>query len=519
MLPTRHGALPLLVALLAAGPLCAVASSQIDYEVSFDTTNKLWTVEGRIANPSRAELDYWFPRWTAGAYHQADFGRWVEELQARDGQGKELAFERVADGHFLIAAQGVDPVVVRYTARSMSKNTMPTSQLDQFVIDVEANRITSDYAFLNPASLFGFVPETIEAPISLEVALPAGWKSATVLARDERGVYHAPSYYRFEDSPFLFSPTQITFELEAGEKPLSVTVYGSDETTVKEIAAGCKRIVESAAKLMRGLPYERYHFLIGFVPEGPEGMGGSGLEHSDSTLILASPGMPPDVQQGILGHEFFHLWCAERIHVEAVHRPDYTQPLRTGTIWVNEGITEYFTQHVLLHADFLDRKGFLEHFLEGNPMEAVFGSSDGHQPSLTQVSRDWEKIDGMEDLMNFVVRMYASGPKTMLALDLSMRRASGGEKGVLDLLRYLMSEYAEKDRGFGEDEMPAILSKVAGADMSDFYERYIAGGETPDLGSLLDVIGYRIEGGRVVEVEHPTAAQMDAREDFFSIEG
>jgi predicted metalloprotease with PDZ domain len=511
--PSPFLAVLLAPTLLVIGPLAGIGSAQIDYRASLDPESELWTVEGRIANPEKAEVDFWIPRWTPGAYHLAEFGRWVEELQARDAQGKTLEFERIGESHFRIASQGVDPVLVRYTARSMSKTALPMNDMDQFVIDVEANRITSDYAYVNPPSLFGFVAGALDDPISLTMELPAGWSAATVLARDEAGVFHAPSYYRFEDSPLLFAPGLRSIELEAGGKPCTVTMYGQGAAPPETIAGGCKRIVESAAKLMGGLPYDRYHFLIAYVPGS-----GAGLEHSDSTLILASPEMSLEDQWGLIGHEFFHLWCAERIHTAAIHQPDFTEPLRTATIWVNESITDYFTQHVLLHAGLQDRAGLLAHFLEQSPMEAMFGSG-GPKPALTQVSRDWEKIDGLPDLMNFIVRIYSEGPKTMFALDLAMRRASGGEKGVLDLLRHLMSEYAAKDRGFGEEEMPEILNGVAGADISDFYKRYIAGGETPELGSFLDVIGYRVEGGVVAEVPEPTAAQLDAREDFFSAEG
>ena len=49
-----------------------------------------------------------------------------------------------------------------------------------------------------------------------------------------KGVYHAPSYYRFEDSPLFFSPSHITFELQAAGRPLGVTVYGAIGNCLKE---------------------------------------------------------------------------------------------------------------------------------------------------------------------------------------------------------------------------------------------------------------------------------------------
>jgi hypothetical protein len=67
--------------------------------------------------------------------------------------------------------------------------------------------------------------------------------------------------------------------------------------------------------------------------------------------------------------------------------------------------------------------------------------------------------------------------------------------------------------------MVDIINQVAGADLGAYYELYIDGPEKPDLNEYLDVIGYRLEKGAVVEVAEPTAEQLRARSDFFSITG
>lgn len=486
------------------------ASAQIDYSLGFDLGEREWDVEGRIANPDGGDLDYWIPRWTAGAYHLADFGRYVEDgLEATDDEGNPLAVERVSDSQWRIGAQGEQRVRVRYRARSISKGTLN----EDMIIDVESNRIADDYAYVTPVSLFGFVPERIDEPITLEVALPDGWKADTALARDEKGVYHAPSYYRFEDSPLFFSPSHRTIELEAAGRPLGVTVYGKDEAGAREVADTCRAIVQSAAALMGGLPYTHYRFLIAFTPES---QGGSGLEHSFSTLILVNQSYPPKALAGIIAHEFFHLWCAERIHVEAIHRPDYTRPLETGTIWVNEGITEYFTQHILFHADLLDEQELIQELAGGGHLPPGLGGADTSWTDVSRAAREWES---MRDLMPFVVRMYAQGPRTIFALDMEMRRASGGERGIYDLLHHLNSEYVQRDRGFPEDGMVDVINEVSGGDLLGFYDRFIDGPENPDAQDYLGVIGYELVGDEVRPVEDPTDAQLRALADFLSVDG
>jgi predicted metalloprotease with PDZ domain len=505
----------LLVALLCA-TLAAAAGAQTEYRLRFDPAQPEpeWQVEVRLPLRGEETLDFWIPRWTGGAYHLADYGRFVRGLEARDPGGALLPVEHPEPSHFVVAGlDGIEQVVLTYRAGSLSTGTFTNN-----VIDVEANRIASDHAYVNPVSLFGFVPARAEEPLTLAVELPSSWQAAAVLERDQAGRFQAPSYFRFEDSPLLFSPALLEASFEVDGKPHRVSVHGRSAADVQVIAAGCKRLVEAGSRLMRGLPYDRYHFLYAFAGDGG---GSSGLEHSYSTLILigGQPELDPAQRHSrmfwnVSAHEYFHLWCAERIHVEGLHRPDLTQPFETGTIWVNEGITEYFCRQLLYHAGFLDQEELIASYL-GEPIpEGLLGDD-----SWTDVSRAATEWGDMGDLMQFAVRMYMLGPRTIFALDMHMRRATQGERGVLDLLHHLNQHYVEQDRGFGEDELDEILAAVAGQAGVEFYQQYIDGQAVPDPREYLDVIGYAFEQGRLCSLEGASEAQLKARRDYLSIDG
>jgi len=507
-MPRTFLAPPVLVLALALAP---TASAQVHYRLAFEPGGSQWSVEARLPARGGETLDFQIPVWTPGAYHPADYGRFVKDLSATDGDGRALEVKRVSNGRFTLnETASAQEFVIRYRADSMS-----TGVFTNDVIDVEANRITADYAYVNPVSLFGYVPGREGEPITLEVDLPTGWSAATVLEADAQGQFQAPSFLRFEDSPLLFSPTLVSTEFTVDGKPHTVSVHGASEEDVQALAAGCKRIVEAGSRLMGGLPYERYHFLFGFVPEG----SGSGLEHTFSTLILMPREMAFDDEAkglwGITAHEFFHLWCAERIHVEEIHHPDLSEPVETGTIWVNEGITEYFSRHLLFHAGFLDEDELVEGYLHSE-----FPHGALPKRSWTDVSRATVDWAGIMDVGIFSVRMYLVGPQTIFALDMTMRRETAGERGIFDLLQYLMANYVQKDRGFGEEELDDILKAVSGPQAVAFYERFIDGDEIPDPAADLDVIGYRFDPDRGLEpIEPIDPAQERARRDYLSESG
>ena len=88
---------------------------------------------------------------------------------------------------------------------------------------------------------------------------------------------------------------------------------------------------------------------------------------------------------------------------------------------------------------------------------------------------------------------------------------------MIDLLRFLMKEYVAKDRGFREGALMGHVEEIAGENLDWFYEQFIDGPELPDLGTSLDVIGYRADEHGVHEVESPSKKQLAARADLFSI--
>ena len=83
-----------------AVPSPAVAS----YTLGFSVDDATWQVEASFPRTEVGTFDLWIPRWTAGAYHLADYGRFVSGLSATDEAGNSLAVERKSDSEFSVQA-------------------------------------------------------------------------------------------------------------------------------------------------------------------------------------------------------------------------------------------------------------------------------------------------------------------------------------------------------------------------------------------------------------------------------
>ena len=121
----------------------------------------------------------------------------------------------------------------------------------------------------------------------------------------------------------------------------------------------------------------------------------------------------------ILAHEYFHLWCAEQIQVEALRRPDYTKPLVTGTLWLNEGATEYMSLVLLYHAGIVDQRGFQAEI--ARKYAQVFSQQKiATKKTLVETSRGWTNA-GLPEFMTITLSIYERGAVNFFAMDLSIR--------------------------------------------------------------------------------------------------
>lgn len=495
----------------------------VRYHVAMNINNKQWEVMMGVSltGPQFTKpkpFEFWLPRWTPGGYHLADFAKFVEDISAEDADGKSLKITEVEEPrHWTIDPGNSTRVVIRYKLDHSSPGGF-----DPNALDMEANRITKRYAFINSTSLFGFVPELLEKPAEFDLDFPENWKVATPLTKNKNGAYTAPNYYRLEDSPLLASPKLIIEEWKVDGIPHALACYGKSESDVKMMAAQCEQIATAAKRLMGSLPYDHYIFLLSFANDS---IGGGGLEHTFSTLILL-PGMVPasaSEVKHVLAHEYFHLWNAERIHVDKLQKPDYTKPLNTGTIWLNEGATEYMSFLLLTQAEVETRKRF---FAEMSQKNAGVHSGPEGRKSIVESSRAWSS-GPMSNLMEIVLNVYERGAVTTFAMDLMIRAKTDGKLGMADVFKYLMEHYVNKDKGYGEDELPEIIKKAVGVDMKSFYDRFIAGSELPDLDEYLKPIGLKMNRGAnglparggFHELEDVTDAQKALRDKFFELPG
>jgi predicted metalloprotease with PDZ domain len=232
-------------------------------------------------------------------------------------------------------------------------------------------------------------------------------------------------------------------------------------------------------------PCPRYYFLI-YAPTFLRlpSLAQGALEHSNSSAYLLV-NMPWNRVKSsfahILSHEVFHLWNVKRIHSSLLGPFDYTKPVKTTSLWLSEGITDYYGHLLLSRYGILDESEFERQIVGWN--YSMNHSTNSAAYSLEELS----KMQSDFRLENATV-FYFKGPLVGLLLDLEIRERTNNQRSLDDVM-YALYKDAKIGRHFRDNDLFPTMERIAGVTMTDFYRKYIAGKDSLPVDEYLAKIG------------------------------
>lgn len=400
-------------------------------------------------------LDFVLPSWTPGSYRIRDYARHVQDFSAGG-----LEWQKVDKARWRVFAHGRARVRVEY-------------QVWAFELTVRTSHADAEHAYVNGAPTFLYVDGRKDEPVRLRVRPLRGWRVATGL--DGRGTnFTAPGYDVLVDSPIEIGRFR-ELPFRAGGKPHRIVIHGDGNYDARAMVRDVRRIVEEENRMMGGLPYDHYTFLLHTAPEG-----GGGLEHRNSCSLQFPPWhfRPREKYENFLelvAHEFFHLWNVKRIHPSALGPFDYEREVYTRLLWVMEGLTSYYDVLIPRRAGLISPARYAKTIAER--IQKFEEKPGRRRQSLSLSSFDaWIGLyQPNENALNAQMSYYEKGGLVGIALDLEIRRRTGGRKSLDDVMRLLWQEYGRHERGFPEEEFRHACDRVAGGSLAAFFRDYIDG--------------------------------------------
>jgi predicted metalloprotease with PDZ domain len=431
--------------------------------------------------------------WTPGSYLVREFARHVEGVAAEGPTGVTLAVKKSAKNRWRIATGGAPAITVTYRVycREMS---------------VRTNWIEAGFAMLNGAPTFLTLADQTPRPHEVTIVPASGWaRSITALAEGDGGPhrYRAPDYDTLVDSPILVGNPAV-YEFTVDGKPHYLVNEG--DTTFFDgprAAKDLEAIVGAHHRFWGSLPYDRYLF-INMITEV-----GGGLEHGSSTLLMTGRWATRTRKAylewlELASHELFHVWNVKRLRPVELGPFDYERETLTPSMWVVEGITDYYGDVLVHRAGLSTREEYLESL--SDKIEQLQTTPGRAVQSATLASIDaWIKhYRPDENSPNTAMSYYTKGAVVAFLLDAKIQRATGGARSLDDVMRAAYQEYSGA-RGFTQGEFRALVERVARTDFGRFWSSAIDGTGELDYAEALDVLGLRFKAVTTPPEERPKA--------------
>ena len=409
------------------------------------------------------------PSWRPGRYLMQNYAANVREWSA----GESRIWK---DGltSWRVEARAGDEVTVRYRCYAGQ-------------LDAGSSFLDEDEAYFNGSNLFMLVEGLRNEACALTIAAPADWRIETQLTRDDSGVFHARDYDHLIDSPTIAAATMTRHSFVENGARFHLIFRGDDGIDTEQFVEPARAIARTQAELFGGFPFDEYRFLYHVRDRW------HGVEHEDSSSIIlrrhallgAGPGDEGfDMMLALTSHELFHAWNVKRLLPARFAPYDYWNATPTRLLWAIEGLTSYYGEISLVRAGLWSVDRYLRHL--GNEIQTLEAQPARHHLSLAQSSFDAWLSDPAHahDLPNAWYSFYNKGEIVSALLDLTIRRATNGERSLDDVVRLLWQERATP---LDEDAVERAVARVA--DVGDFFARYIDGTEPLPYEELFNAAG------------------------------
>jgi predicted metalloprotease with PDZ domain len=456
----------------------AAAAEPIQYTVSFPAPHTHYAeITAVVPTSRRPTIELMMAVWTPGSYLVREYERNVEGVVA-SASGRALAIEKSDKNRWRITTSGAPSVEVRYRVygREMS---------------VRTNWIEAGFAFLNGAPTFLTLADGLARPHDVSIVPAQGWsKSFTAMpAAGGAHRYRAADFDTLVDSPILVGNAAAYEFTVDGKRHLLVNEGESGVFDGAMAARDLEAIVRECRRMWGSLPYDQYVFFNLLTERS------GGLEHKDSSVLMASRWATRS--RGaylswleLASHELLHAWNVKRLRPVELGPFDYEQEVTTRSLWIAEGITDYFADLVVVRAGLSSREQLLASL--SSRIDEIQTSPGRLVQSVEQASFDaWIKYYRPdENSNNTSISYYTKGALVGFLLDARVRRATGGKRTLEDVMLAAYQKYSG-ERGYTPEEFKAVAEQVAGVSLDTFWASAVTGTADLDYAEALQVFGLR----------------------------
>ncbi|CAM3061138.1 peptidase M61 [Flavobacterium frigoris] len=455
----------------------AATKEQVQVAINLDViTNDQVMVTVNAPSIKTDEITYHIPKTVPGTYSEDNYGRYIEDLKAYDTKGNLLVVKKIDVNSWSISkAKTLDKIT--YLVNDSFDTEKGTKFGDEDVFSPAGSNIDAGKnIMLNTHCFVGYFTNFMSIPYKVTITHPAilwGSTSMTDLdASTTADTFITSRYAELVENPIMYSkPDYTTFTVDGME--ILISVYSpSGKVTAESITPEMKTMMTAQktflGKINATKKYSVLLYLSSMQENDAKGFGA--LEHPTATTVVLPELMPKEElvksMMDVVSHEFFHIVTPLSIHSKEIQYFDYNDPKMSSHLWMYEGVTEYFANLFQINQGLITEEDFYNRI--SDQMERAAKMND--TMSFTTMSTNVLKEPYKEQYIN----VYQKGSLIGMCLDIIIREKSNGERGILDLMQKLSTEYGPS-KPFNDDELFAKITSLTYPEVGAFLATYVAG--------------------------------------------
>jgi len=425
------------------------------------------------------QVSFYIPKTVPGTYSTDNYGKYIEGFKAYDYKGNALDVSHPDENSWVIST-GKDLDRIQYYVN----DTYDTEgEQEEAVFSPAGTNILKDKTFmLNLHGFVGYFNDFKEVPYALHINAPETLDATTSLPKQSDAeaapgvdTFIANRYFEVIDNPILYANgSKESFRIN--DITVTLSVYSPNNVySASSLKARMEKMMGAQKAFLGEINSTKtYNILLHLSTLEPTDASGFGaLEHHTSTVVVLPEQIGKErLEQAmvdVVSHEFFHIVTPLNVHSEEIQFFDFNDPKMSAHLWMYEGTTEYFANLFQIQQGLIDETEFYKRIIDKVNNARAYDDDQ----SFTEMSAN-VLVEPYKSNYNNV---YEKGALINMALDITLRELSSGEKGVLWLMKELSKKYDESTP-FQDAKLIDEIVAMTYPEVRTFFDTHVIG-DTP----------------------------------------
>ncbi|MEJ2913546.1 M61 family metallopeptidase [Pseudoalteromonas sp. C12FD-1] len=464
------------LSMLAA--FCAApALADVNYSLSItEPQHHLGNVSVEFPKSAQSHIDVKLPAWRTGRYEILNLANGVRYFAATDDNGKALKWEKINHSTWRVHLAEPTQVNIDY-------------QVYANELGKRARHIDDSHAFIDASGFFMFSESFRQEPVTVDLKVPKAWRSVSGMENaSNKHSFKAADYDVLVDSPIETGINKL-HKFEVDGRQYELVIWGEGNYDEQLMLTDLKKLVTTGNVIWDSYPYERYVFMV----HATSGAGGA-TEHLNSTIIQR----PRDrfgSREDYLGfistaaHEFIHTWNVKAYRPQGLVPYDYTNMNYSKLLWIAEGSTSYFEDHLLVRSGIETTDEFFK--VMSKTINRHLQTPGREVQSASETSFDKWINQGGDHARNYSTNIYLEGSLLSMLLDIHLLETTQAKVNYRQVHNALYNKHA-LPQGFTEQDVLTILKELTGEDYTTWWHNNVSTPANIDFDALLAKVGLKL---------------------------